>query len=125
MFWSGFLRTFLNLFEDPNIVSFAKIKKLIQIQSFSQTGQSTREAELGARLSCYLLLMLFQSVEGSVANPARTSYASGIKHSCDRQLLASSIRNVTIGLIIGVLKVGKYFFLMFIIFYNILYNVHF
>jgi hypothetical protein len=93
-------------------VSFAKIKKLIQIQSFSQTGQSTREAELGARLSCYLLLMLFQSVEGSVANPARTSYASGIKHSCDRQLLASSIRNVTIGLIIGVLKVGKYFLIV-------------
>ena len=93
-------------------MSFAKIKKLIQIQSFSKTGQSTREAELGARLSCYLLLMLFQSVEGSVANPARTSYASGIKHSCDRQLLASSIRNVTIGLIIGVLKVGKYFLIV-------------
>ena len=67
--------------------------------------------------------MLFQSVEGSVANPARTSYASGIKHSCDRQLLASSIRNVTIGLIIGVLKVGKYF-LPFLNIYNVLYNVH-
>ena len=49
--------------------------------------------------------MLFQSVEGSVPNPSRPNYGSGIKYSCDRQLLANSIRNITVGLIIAVLKV--------------------
>ena len=51
---------------------------------FYSLGHSSREAEVGARLSCHLLLMLFQSVEGT------TKYGSGIKHSCDRQLLGKS-----------------------------------
>ncbi len=52
--------------------------------------------------------MLFQSVEGSnlsSQNSSRPSYGSGIKNSCDRQLLANAVRNITVGLLIAVLKV--------------------
>ena len=65
--------------------------------------QLNTETEVGARFSCHLLLMLFQSVENS--SPTRSGYGSGIKLSCDRQLLASHVRNIPVGLIIAVLKV--------------------
>ena len=81
------------------------ISSLLKAWEEVKEGQSSREAEVGARLSCHLLLVLFQSVENSIPNPSRPSFGSGIKHSCDRQLLASSIRNITVGLIIAVLKV--------------------
>ena len=75
------------------------------------------ETEIGARLSCHLLLKLFKTVEPdfqehsmfySVGSPSpmpRPSvHSSGIKYSCDRQLLSSAHRNITVGAIIAILK---------------------
>ena len=72
---------------------------------------------MGARLSCHLLLKLFKTVEPdfqehsmfySVGSPSpmpRPSvHSSGIKYSCDRQLLSSAHRNITVGAIIAILK---------------------
>ena len=76
-----------------------------------------KETEMGARLSCHLLLKLFKTVEPdfqehsmfySVGSPSpmpRPSvHSSGIKYSCDRQLLSSAHRNITVGAIIAILK---------------------
>ena len=75
------------------------------------------ESEMGARLCCHLLLKLFKTVEPdfqehsmfySVGSPSpmpRPSvHSSGIKYSCDRQLLSSAQRNITLGAIIAILK---------------------
>ena len=75
------------------------------------------ETEIGARLSCHLLLKLFQTVEPdfqehsmfySVGSPSPmprpSAHSSGIKYSCDRQLLSSAHRNITVGAIIAILK---------------------
>ena len=43
----------------------------------AHTSQGQREVEIGARFSCHLLMMLFESV-GNTA-PNRTQYGSGIK----------------------------------------------
>lgn len=89
-------------FQVQAFVSHVAIPSLLKAWDEVKEGHSSREAEVGARLSCHLLLMLFQSIEGSSAKP---SFGSGIKHSCDRQLLANAVRNITVGLLIAVLKV--------------------
>ena len=75
-------------------VTSVPISSLLKAWEDVKVGQISREAKLGARLSCHLLLMLFQSVEGGMASPGRPSYTSGIKHSRDRHLFAYSIRNI-------------------------------
>eukprot|EP00095_Tigriopus_kingsejongensis_P004973 maker-scaffold96_size378025-snap-gene-2.33 protein:Tk04973 transcript:maker-scaffold96_size378025-snap-gene-2.33-mRNA-1 annotation:"mediator of rna polymerase ii transcription subunit 12" len=73
----------------------------------------TKESERGARLSCQLLMKLFESVDiyqptihfasqSSHSKPA--AHPSGIYSSCDRHLLSSAHRNITVGAIIAVLK---------------------
>ena len=75
------------------------------------------ETEIGARLSCYLLLKLFKTVEPdfqehymfySIGSPSpmprQSVHSSGIKYSCDRQLLSSAHQNITVGAIIAILK---------------------
>lgn len=93
------------------------IPPLLKAWEDMKEGQSIREVETCARLSCHLILKLFKSVEtfqpmfytvGSPSSmPRPSTHTSGIKYSCDRHLLASAQWNTTVGAIIAVLKVKK------------------
>lgn len=82
-----------------------------------KVGPVLNESEIGARLSCHLLLKLFKSVDAiqpmfySMGSPQPmprpSTHASGIKYSCDRHLLSSAHRSITVGAIIAMLKMLK------------------
>lgn len=67
------------------------------------------------RLCLHLLLKLFKSVDSlqplfySLGSPQPmprpSTHASGIKYSCDRHLLYSAHRTITVGAIIAILKI--------------------
>lgn len=64
-----------------------------------------QDAEPGARLTCHLLLRLFQSVHvlpGSTAESRKNIL--GIKSSCDRHLLEAAHNSITVGAVVAVLK---------------------
>ena len=66
------------------------IKSLIKTYGEVQEGISTQQTEVGARLTCHLLLMLFQTVEGTYPsmNQQRSSVnGSGIKHRYVKHVL--------------------------------------
>ena len=114
-------------------VSILTARHCFQLQAFGMTvaipsvlkviwgeteGEQVEKFE-GARLSCHLLLKLFKTVESSSEPlfytmgspspmPRPSIHASGIKHSCDRQLLSSAHRNIQVGAIVAVLKVVLY-----------------
>jgi hypothetical protein len=60
-------------------------------------------ADKGARLSCHLLLRLFQSVHVLPGSEARKN-ALSIKSSCDRHLLEAAHSSITVGAVVAVLK---------------------
>jgi mediator of RNA polymerase II transcription subunit 12 len=101
-------------FQLQSFVISVAIPSLLKAWEDMKENQSSREAEMGARLSCHLLLKLFKTVEafqpmfytmGSPSPmPRPSTHASGIKYSCDRHLLSSAHRNITVGAIIAVLK---------------------
>ena len=102
-------------FQLQSFVISVAIPSLLKAWEDMKEDQSSREAELGARLSCHLLLKLFKTVESFQPNfytmgspsplmPRPSTHASGIKYSCDRHLLSSAHRNITVGAIIAVLK---------------------
>ena len=47
---------------------------------------------------------MFYSVGSPSPMPRPSAHSSGIKYSCDRQLLSSAHRNITVGAIIAILK---------------------
>ena len=49
-----------------SFVTNVPISSLLKAWEDVKDSQISRQAELGARLSCHLLLMLFQSLEGRV-----------------------------------------------------------
>ena len=61
------------------------------------------DAENGARLTCHLLLRLFQmmSVGSSADNKRGTVY---VKSSCDRHLLEAAHHRISVGAVVAVLK---------------------
>ena len=59
------------------------VKSLIKTYGEAQEGISSQQTELGASLTCHLLLMLFQTVEGTYPNinqQQNSLNGSGIKH---------------------------------------------
>jgi mediator of RNA polymerase II transcription subunit 12 len=98
------------------VISVA-IPSLLKAWEEVKERQVTKETENGARLSCHLLLKLFKSVDSIHSSsqlyyslgspkpmPGPSSHTSGIKSSCDRHLLSSAHKNITVGAIIAVLK---------------------
>ncbi|ELT92763.1 hypothetical protein CAPTEDRAFT_163894 [Capitella teleta] len=68
-------------------------------------SRGDQAAEKGARLTCHLLLRLFQSVHvlpGS--SPETRKNVLGIKSSCDRHLLEAAHNSITVGAVVAVLK---------------------
>jgi mediator of RNA polymerase II transcription subunit 12 len=71
-----------------SFVIHVTIPSLLKAWEEVKEGQSSREAEMGARLSCHLLLMLFQTVDSFMSNSGSNSpmhrnaspYGSGIKY---------------------------------------------
>ncbi len=64
-----------------------------------------QDAELGARLTCHLLLRLFSATTtpfGTQSNASKGSFI--IKSSCDRHLLAAAHDSITVGAVVAVLK---------------------
>ncbi|TRY73773.1 hypothetical protein TCAL_00950 [Tigriopus californicus] len=93
------------------------IPSLLQAWEEVKEKSLTKETERGARLSCQLLLKLFESVDiyqptihfnsnqsTSSCHSKQAAHPSGIYSSCDRHLLSSAHRNMTVGAIIAVLK---------------------
>ena len=85
----------------PHFLTEISLPCMILAKEQLKEGHLDPQSEVAARFSCHLLLMIFQSVE----NSSPTKFGSGIKLSCDRQLLASHVRNIHVGLILAVLKV--------------------
>ena len=70
-------------FQLQDFVKVVAINSLIKTYGEVQDGMSTIQTELGARLTCHLLLMLFQTVEGTYPNLNQQQSSlngSGIKH---------------------------------------------
>ena len=70
-------------FQLEHFVMEVAIKSLITTYGLVQEGISNHQTEVGASLTCHLLLMLFQTVEGTYPNmnQQRNSLnGSGIKH---------------------------------------------
>ena len=70
-------------FQLQDFVKVVAINSLIKTYGEVQDGISSQQTELGARLTCHLLLMLFQTVEGTYPsmNQQQSSLnGSGIKH---------------------------------------------
>ena len=64
-----------------------------------------QDAEPGARLTCHLLLRLFQTVNvlpGSAVDSSKN--ALYIKSTCDRHLLESSHNTIPVGAVLAILK---------------------
>ena len=64
-----------------------------------------QDAEPGARLTCHLLLRLFQTVSlqpGSVQDSSKNNLY--IKSTCDRHLLEASHSNIPVGAVLAILK---------------------
>lgn len=63
------------------------------------------DAELGARLTCHLLLRLFQmmnTMPGYVPDNRKNSVY--VKSSCDRHLLEAEHKRINVGAVVAVLK---------------------
>ncbi len=112
-----------NCFSLQAFVISVAIPSLLQAWEKAKDGQPVRETEVGARLSCHLLLKLFQTVDAFVpafypsssssssgtspkaaAATSAANHPSGIRHSCDRHLLSSAHRTIPVGAVIAVLK---------------------
>ncbi len=109
-----------NCFSLQAFVISVAIPSLLQVWEKTKEGMppGSKENEVGSRLSCHLLLKLFQSVDafppsfypsssGGTSPKAAASvthHPSGIRFSCDRHLLSSAHRTIPVGAIIAVLK---------------------
>ena len=72
-------------FQLQDFVTHVAITSMIKTYGDVKEGNSNREAEVGARLTCHLLLMLFQTVDGMFPNNQNrtSSYGSGIRYRYD------------------------------------------
>ncbi|XP_040577805.1 mediator of RNA polymerase II transcription subunit 12-like protein isoform X2 [Lepeophtheirus salmonis] len=96
------------------VISVAIPSLLKAWDDVKDNSPTKNESEIGARVSCHLLLRLFKGIEpfqpmyytmGSPQPmPRPSTHASGIRCSSDRHLLAAAHRNITVGAIIAVLK---------------------
>lgn len=63
------------------------------------------DAENGARLTCHLLLRLFQMMNASSSCTADTKRgAVYVRSSCDRHLLEAAHHRISVGAVVAVLK---------------------
>ena len=62
------------------------------------------DAEQGARLTCHLLLRMFQSTSTLPGHMPDSKNGLCIKSSCDRHLLEAAHNSITVGAVVAVLK---------------------
>ena len=72
------------------------------------------DAEPGARLTCHLLLRIFQTIQAAPGHPPDSKQGLCIRSSSDRHLLQAAHQSVTDGAVVAVLKamlmLGKHLF---------------
>lgn len=95
------------------LVDFVAIVALPALLIFYRSETIMSEVEASARLTCHILLRLFQAIEypqpgmySVSTSPIQTSgpMLSNIKLSCDRLLLGGAHKNISVAPLLAVLK---------------------